>query len=449
MIRQTGRLIFLSFIMLSSWFSVYGQEISPESILSSMKKAADWQLDYPVRFDIDVKNGNKIDQYSILWDGIYVRYREYDYHPKDDENIEDSWKYLSTLMEQNVLFSGMPAEVQKTFTDELKLDPADITHIGMCDKDAKGWEIGAFYVGLEALAKVSGDDKYNKALKLIGESNKWELGERIYHADDNCVGQMYLYMYSLYNKPDMMAKVQMRFDWIINNPASQSLDFAEGQNRWTWCDALFMAPPAWVLLSEYTGDEKYFEFMNKEWWATTEHLYDKEEHLYYRDDRYYDRREENGEKVFWSRGNGWVISALAQIIPNLSDNNKFKEKYIELYKEMMAKIKSIQPEDGMYKASLLDPESYPIKEASGTAFFAYGAAWGVNNGFLNKEEYLPFIEKSWNELLQCIDEDGKLGWTQLPGSEPGDVKEDYNAPYGTGAFLLAGSEIYKLMMSQK
>jgi len=423
--------------------------ISPDKALNTMKKVADWQLANPIRFDITFYKNDKIEQYSILWDGTFVRYREREDDSPKYNGLDKDWLYLGKLVGQNVSFGEMPEAVQNTFVDKLKLDPVSIVKIEMCDKDTKGWETGAFFVGLEALSKVSDDEKYIEALKVIGEANDWKLGDRIYHADDHCVGQMYLYLYSIYRDLNMMANVQMQFDWIINNPHPQSLNYSEGKNRWSWCDALFMSPPAWVLLTNITGDGKYFDYMNTQWWQTTEHLFDKEEHLFYRDDRYYDQREENGEKVFWSRGNGWVVSGLARIIENFPVQGKDKDKYVNLFKEMMTKIKIIQPNDGLFRASLLDTQSHPIKEASGTAFFTYAAAWGINNGILDKNEFLPFINKSWEGLQQCINEEGKLGWTQLPGSEPGDVREEYNAPYGVGAFLLAGSEIYKLILTEK
>ena len=46
---------------------------------------------------------------------------------------------------------------------------------------------------------------------------------------------------------------------------------------------------------------------NREYKATYDYLFDKEENLFYRDWRYFDKREANGKKVFWGRGNGWVL----------------------------------------------------------------------------------------------------------------------------------------------
>ena len=51
--------------------------------------------------------------------------------------------------------------------------------------------------------------------------------------------------------------------------------------------------------------------------ATSELLYDKEEHLYARDATYLSKREANGQKIFWSRGEGWVMGGLVRTLEYL------------------------------------------------------------------------------------------------------------------------------------
>jgi rhamnogalacturonyl hydrolase YesR len=68
-----------------------------------------------------------------------------------------------------------------------------------------------------------------------------------------------------------------------------------------------MAPPAMIELSRQTGDPRYRDFALKEFDATTAFLFDPAQHLYYRDSRFFERRDEQQRKMFWSRGNGWVL----------------------------------------------------------------------------------------------------------------------------------------------
>ncbi|KAA6315188.1 Beta-galactosidase, partial [termite gut metagenome] len=180
-------------------------------------------------------------------------------------------------------------------------------------------------------------------------------------------------------------------------------------------------------------------------------LYNKDEHLFARDLNYViknngnDRYEANGKKIFWSRGNGWVMGGLVRILKELPANYPERPFYEKLYKEMAAKIKSLQQADGLWRASLLDPDSYPGGEVSGSGFFCYALAWGINNGLLEKDAYLPAVEKAWIALNTCVNHEGRIGWVQPIGADP---RKDFNADswevYGTGAFLLAGSEVIKI-----
>ena len=112
---------------------------------------------------------------------------------------------------------------------------------------------------------------------------------------------------------------------------------------------------------------------------------------------------------------------------------------------MAARILALQQGDGLWRASLLDPESYPGGEVSGSGFYCYALAWGINNGLLDRQTYQPAVQKAWRALTQCVDNNGRVGWVQPIGADP---RKNFNAEswevYGTGAFLLAGSEVIKL-----
>jgi unsaturated rhamnogalacturonyl hydrolase len=142
-----------------------------------------------------------------------------------------------------------------------------------------------------ALAGISGDAKYRDAMLAKGETNGWQLPAkgRKYHADDQCIGQTWAELYFLYRENRMIAPMREHFDWILANPSPPSRAWkirsrrAKARKTGSWCDALFMAPPAWVRLYAATGDERYLNFAVTNWWRTTDYLYDKDEHLFFRD----------------------------------------------------------------------------------------------------------------------------------------------------------------------
>jgi rhamnogalacturonyl hydrolase YesR len=308
------------------------------------------------------------------------------------------------------------------------------------------WTHGALLAGMMAWAQMADSDKYDQALMEFGRKTNWKPGRRIYHADDHTVAQMYIDMFKIHKDPDMIQPIIERFDYILANQPQTDLKMGtkNSQNRWNWCDALFMAPPVWARLARITGDSKYLDYMNTEWWAVTEYLFDPSEGLYFRDSNYFDKKEANGQKIFWSRGNGWSFAGLARVLEELPLDYPDKPKYIALYKEMAAKIVAIQPEEGLWHSSLLDPASYPSVETSGSGFYCYGLAWGINKGLLDEKTYLPAVVKAWKGLTDCVHSDGKLGYVQPIGADPRHVQADQTEIYGVGAFLLAGSEVYKM-----
>jgi rhamnogalacturonyl hydrolase YesR len=316
------------------------------------------------------------------------------------------------------------------------------------------WTQGAGYAGFMALAGISGDAKYRDAMLAMGATNDWRLGPRKFHADDHAVGQTYAELYFLYREPKMIAPMRERFDDILVNPSKvESLAFDQpkgmASENWSWCDALFMGPPAWARLYYATGDEKYLNFAVKEWWRTTDYLYDKDEHLYFRDSTYFKKTEANGKKVFWSRGNGWVMGGLVRTLQYLPTNHPDRPRFEQLFKDMSAKILTCQQPDGLWRASLLDPDSYPLKETSGSGFYTYALAWGVNQGLLDRATFEPAVRKAWAALVSCVDADGKLTHVQPIGADPKKFSEDSTEVYGVGAFLLAGSEMYKMATFEK
>ena len=78
------------------------------------------------------------------------------------------------------------------------------------------------------------------------------------------------------------------------------------------------------------------------------------------------------------------------------------------------------------------------------ASIAYAIAWGINQGYLDRRTYLPIVKKAWQGLVGAVHPDGKLGNVQAIGASPAKLTAEDNQEYGSGAFLLAGSEMYKL-----
>ena len=269
----------------------------------------------------------------------------------------------------------------------------------------------------------------------MAEHYSWTLGPRKTHADDQAIGQSYLWLYRQKADPERIRPTRTEFDEVMQ------LQDDPNKPVWWWCDALFMAPPVWSGLAAATNQPKYLDYMDRQWKITADLLWDRQEHLFYRDNSYFDKRERNGRKVFWSRGNGWVMGGLVRVLENLPANDPRRPFYVAKFQQMAETIARLQSDDGLWRPGLLDAADYPYPEISGSAFFVYAMAWGVDHHVLDAGRYAPVVKRGWEGLVKHIYADGRLGCIQPVGAAPGVYTPSSSYVFGVGAFLMAGSEM--------
>jgi unsaturated rhamnogalacturonyl hydrolase len=310
------------------------------------------------------------------------------------------------------------------------------------------WTNGAFYAGVFAAYETTKSTKIMDSLMSLGNRMNWQPNDRFDHADDYTISQTYMGLYRLKKDPKMM---QATIDSLAKMRAVKGNETKKHGIMWWWCDALFMAPPLLVQLGTTLNEPQYYALNDSLFQQTYDLLFDKEEHLFYRDNNYLlnekgeGKHEANGKKVFWSRGNGWVLGGIVRVLKDLPMDYPKRNFYLNLYKEMIEKVYALQQTDGLWRSSLLDPAAYPGGEGSGSGFYCYAMAWGINNGILDKAKYTPSVKKAWTGLNTLVSPEGRVGWVQPIGADP---RRDFSAEswevFGAGAFLLAGSEVIKL-----
>jgi len=298
------------------------------------------------------------------------------------------------------------------------------------------WTYAALYDGMLAASKTTSDPRYRDAMVKMADGFGWKLlDDRFPHADDMALGQAYMDLYL--EKRDAVREADTKA--ILDRLVVRADDPAK--LLWWWCDALFMGPPVLARMSAATGDRRYLDYMDREWWETSASLYDPAEHLYYRDSRYFTQRQNNGQKIFWSRGNGWVMGAFVKVLEVMPKDYPSRAKYLAQYKEMADRIAAIQGQDGLWRSGLLDPGAYDLPEVSGSAFFTYSLAWGINHGLLDRAKFEPVVKRAWAGMLTHVYADGRLGSIQPIDGQPGRFKPSASYVYGVGGFLLAASEV--------
>ena len=312
------------------------------------------------------------------------------------------------------------------------------------------WTRGVYYEGLMALYEIMPKEEYYNYAYLWAEFHEWNFryGAANRNADDYCAAQTYIDLYNLEPDSRKLKSTKACMNMLLNTPQNDD---------WWWIDAIQMGMPVFAKMGVLEKDNRYFEKMYQMYMYTRDKhgdngLYNPKDDLWWRDadfDPPY--KEPNGEDCYWSRGNGWVIAALAKTLSIIPENAPHREQYVVDLKSMAAALVPIQRKDGFWNASLHDSSNYGGKELSGTALFVYAMAYGVNSGILEKEKYIPVIEKGWNAMIKDgLQKNGFLGYLQSTGKEPKDgmplstIKVPDFEDYGLGCFLLAGSGVYKM-----
>ena len=210
------------------------------------------------------------------------------------------------------------------------------------------WTNGAYYVGVVKAHEATKSKEYLGALQAMAIRNSWKPWERFYHADDMNICYSYLYLNTLGEANVDLAPTSS----IIKDHLYKPYPWKNGENAnmignketeikekilWWWCDALFMAPPVIINYSKQMKDPSYLKEMDKYYAEAYELLYDKKAHLFSRDARFLltgkpnDIKEKNGEKIFWSRGNGWVLAGLALMLTDLPKDYPTRKFYENLF----------------------------------------------------------------------------------------------------------------------
>lgn len=351
----------------------------------------------------------------------------------DSANIPDPQRVLAVLDE------SAAAQVA-----QLRAIPMGLISNG--PQVTANWISAAFLTSLTRLTRLS--DASGGAALMRDVADHFNFGFKgnasahgMLDADNLAIGEMYEELYARSGEKGEIAPLRQRLDaqlpYLTVTPAPHPL-------VWWWCDALFMAPPVFARASVQMHDPAYLRAADVQWWRTYDRLWAPGEGLYLRDERFGERRTHHGKRVFWSRGNGWVMGGIARLLESMPANFPSRQRYIDTLRTMSASIARLQRPDGLWTTNLLDPQDPPGPETSGSAFFVYAMAWGINHGVLDRRTYLPVVLKGWAGLTAAIQPDGLLGYVQRPGDQPAPTAAADHALYGTGGLILAGLEVMNL-----
>ena len=315
------------------------------------------------------------------------------------------------------------------------------------------WHAAAYHTGNMEAYKLLGEENWLQFSEDWANHNQWkgaksndrnkwkydygEDDEHVLFGDWQICFQTYADLYNILPEDKRIARAKEVMEYEMSTP---------NNDYWWWADGLYMVMPVMTKLYKITGNPRYLEKLYDYVQYSDSIMYDPEAKLYYRDARYtYPKHKtDSGQKDFWARGDGWVFAGLAKVLQDLPEDYEHREFFENRFKDMAGSVVKAQQPKGYWSRSMLDEEQAPGYETSGTAFFTYGLLWGLNNGYLEGEEYEEAANKGWKYLKEvALQPDYLVGYVQPIGDRaiPGQVIDKKSvSDFGTGAFLLAASE---------
>lgn len=314
-----------------------------------------------------------------------------------------------------------------------------------------GWERSTYQTGNFRAWETLGIQAYHDRALAWGGRNNWLHGTDYgdvdgSDADAHCCGQTYIDLYRIDPQPVRIANITQLLDSILLNNRPASVD------DWWWIDAFYMAGPTLARLGTLHSDTDYLDQLKDMYdymkYTQGGGLFNAAQGLWWRDAGY----KSSAPGVYWGRGNGWVIASCARVLEQLpADDTIYRPEFEFMLQTMAAALLPWQQSDGFWRADITHPEnpSCPNPETSSTAFFTYAIAYGLNEGVLTDSpgaDYTAAVLNAWNGMVStALHPSGKLGYTQAVGSNPQPATYQSERDYGTGAFLLAGAEVLRLL----
>lgn len=252
--------------------------------------------------------------------------------------------------------------------------------------------------------------QYDKALKEEGwygvRKLSWHMIFRGKRLDDN--GPMGASLIDLQRKhPDdaFLAYIRETADHL--NHAEPRLADGTIARIWPhvntiWADDAFMAISFLARMGKMTGDRKYIDDAANQVIKYHKYLWCPEKRIFYH--CFHTDSREHGV-AHWSRANGWVFMATADLLDVMPENHPLRAEVLECFRRQCSGVVRYQGKNGLWHQLLDKTDSY--EEITGTSMFVFGIARGVKRGWLHPD-FIYAAEQGLKGILGKISENGDV-----------------------------------------
>jgi len=269
-------------------------------------------------------------------------------------------------------------------------------------------------------------------LKRPGYCGRWSPGAAL------------LYLYQARNNPEHLRMSRMVLDFIVKG-AERSPDGGLGHwlgSRQLWVDTLYMACPVLAGFARMDRKPEYLDDAANQLIAHGKPLKDQKTGLYY---HMWDWQTKERTAGLWGRGNGWVLMSIADTMEFMDRKHPRHGELRKMALDMARGLAKTQDSDGMWHTVMDDHSTYA--ESSATSMSVYGLLKLVRLKVLPASFRKPAL-RAWSAVSTKYVKDGLVTGVSA-GTSP-QAKSDYgklkigSETWGTGAYLMAGSEVDRL-----
>ncbi|NCA66982.1 MAG: hypothetical protein EOM87_02845 [Clostridia bacterium] len=282
-----------------------------------------------------------------------------------------------------------------------------------------GWGEGLFTYALAELDNYLKEDRYIGFYKTYCDKYAAE------HPDIDCsdTAAPGLTSYALFKKTGD-ARYKALTDSVINYIENAPRILEDAPNHFgtskdaatypqsIWVDSLMMFSVFTARYGAENGLGNMIDYAARQPASYAKYLMDKDDKLWYhsywvKQHTHYPRR-----KLYWGRGNGWVIASFPMIYESIGKDHPLAKEIAEIYQSTSAALLNYQRSDGAFE-TVFNKVGKTYRELSATALIAGGWLHGIRLGILDKSYLKPAL-KAYNLCIDSIIcEDGGVFFPEI------------------------------------
>lgn len=276
------------------------------------------------------------------------------------------------------------------------------------------WGEALYTYALNLLDEALGEDRYLAYIcdYLDAHINK---GYRVDQSDTMAPGLTAYAAYLRTGDKRYKAVVDRVVDYLMNservldhmpNHLGSSLE-GKFYPKSVWVDSVMMYGVFSGWYGSTAGDATIYDFASRQPALFAKYLQDPQDKLFYH--CYWTRRQHTypKRKIFWGRGNGWVIAGLPLAIDHFARDSEERQDAVRILRETSEALLPYQREDGFYETVFNRPGK-TYAESSATALIASGWMQGVADGYLDERFLEPGL-KAFRAVVESLEtRDGLL-----------------------------------------